>query len=106
MRIPLIALIPSVIALTSGCAQSNPRPDTRYPRSEFKDVSPRWSPDGKRIAFLRVFGDRLTQLWVADSDLENPRAVSPVDSVRWARPPITGRVAPVAPDAPSWSPDG
>src|SRR5687767_9261529 len=105
MRLVRATLKLFIIALISGCAQNHPKPETRNLIPEFRDASPRWSPDGKRIAFLRIFGERLTQLWVADSDLRNPRAVTPVDSVRWARPPITGRAAPVAPDAPSWSPD-
>ena len=105
MRIPPLGLISSLLALTCSCAPEHPRPETRDPRPGFRDASPRWSPDGKRIAFLRIFGHRLTQLWVADSELRNQRAITPIDSVRWARPPITGRAAPVSPDAPSWSPD-
>src|SRR5687768_16709796 len=114
MRLPPLALIPALLVILSGCLPQHPTtqrpndPTTQRPNdptTHFRDASPRWSPDGKRIAFLRIFGDRLTQLWVTEFDLRNPRAVTPIDSVRWARPPITGRAAPVAPDAPSWSPD-
>ncbi len=107
MRLPLLALTSTVLGIVGGCTSEHRT--TQKPNNlttQYRDASPRWSPDGKKIAFLRIFGDRLTQLWVAESDLRNPRSVSPIDSVRWARPPITGRAAPVAPDAPSWSPDG
>ena len=48
--------------------------------------APRWSPDGKKIAFVTS-----TQIWVMDSDGDNKKQVSKIS---------TGAAAPV------WSPDG
>ncbi len=50
---------------------------------------PRWSPDGKRIAFLR--GTRATKLWLMDADGGNQRALT--DGSGSDRFPL-------------WSPDG
>lgn len=40
------------------------------PRAAYQDVSPRWSADGKRIAFLRATPDRKHQLFIADATLK------------------------------------
>jgi Tol biopolymer transport system component len=60
---------------------------------------PRWSPDGKRIAFvattsLRPGGASTEQIWVADVDGANPFQVTHVSD------PGTAAVTP------AWSPDG
>ena len=53
--------------------------------------SPRWSPDGSTLAFLRRDDEERTQLWVADADGGNPRRLTSHDG---------------AVDVPRWSPDG
>jgi Tol biopolymer transport system component/imidazolonepropionase-like amidohydrolase len=60
------------------------------------ESQPRWSPDGKTIAFLT---DRtgVENLWLADADGSNPRAVSK-DTRTNDRPQIMV--------SPAWTPDG
>ena len=64
----------------------------------------RWSPDGKRIAFLRADDQGTTQLWVSGSDGNDASRVTghsgAVDVFSWS--PDSGRIAyraDVAPDA-------
>src|SRR5687767_5467424 len=55
------------------------------------DACPRWSPDGRRIAFLRAKGGR-TQIWFIDITGGEAREASKFPE---------GRLGPIA-----WSPDG
>ncbi len=51
---------------------------------------PRWSPDGKQIAFLSNHGDGISSLWTMDADGRNARK----------------RTSGIQCQHPSWSPDG
>jgi dipeptidyl aminopeptidase/acylaminoacyl peptidase len=66
-----------------------PKPFIAGDRSE---NTPRWSPDGKRIAFLSNRDGGQTQVFVADADGGNIKKVS--DVPKGAQPPLV------------WSPDG
>ncbi|GEP33854.1 serine hydrolase [Nocardioides szechwanensis] len=54
------------------------------------DTSPRWSPDGSRLAFVRA-GDGPGQVWLLAADGGEPEQVTDL---------------PLGADAPVWSPDG
>ena len=60
--------------------------------STWSDYAPQWSPDGSRIAFVSDRSGRGPQIWVANKDGTNVKAVSEV----------TGR----SQGTPRWSPDG
>nr|MBC8252553.1 PD40 domain-containing protein [Ardenticatenia bacterium] len=57
---------------------------------EVSDSSPRWSPDGKRIAFLRT-EDKRTQIWGIPADGGEARQLTQLDE---------GSIG-----APEWSPN-
>lgn len=81
------------------------------PIGNLEPVTPRWSPDGRKLAYLRRDGGR-TQVWIAMADGSGARLASrlPVDarSVRWAqdgrslvigtRPGIAAAMAEMAPE--------
>jgi Tol biopolymer transport system component len=56
-----------------------------------EDISPRWSPDGKRIAFTRRAGDDATEIWVVNADGSDARALDREHTYA---------------EHPRWSPDG
>lgn len=55
------------------------------------DSQPRYSPDGKQIVFVSDRGGS-ENLWIADADGKNPRALTKGDKARYA--------------SPEWTPDG
>lgn len=64
-----------------------------------RSVAPRWSPDGRAIAFLRGASDgRSATLWIVDRDGEREREIGPDD-------PLHGVVAVSAEGVPEWSAD-
>jgi dipeptidyl aminopeptidase/acylaminoacyl peptidase len=73
------------VASTDEGAMTSPRPFTVGP----KDTSPRWSPDGRLLAFVSDRGDE-PQVFVASLEGGEPRAVT------WAPSGVA---------SPAWSPD-
>lgn len=71
----------------------------------FRDVSPRWSHDGQRIAFLRERADRRYQLFTAATYLEGLSPLLEPALVNPDRPVHAGRCGLTAPDGICWSPD-
>ncbi len=48
---------------------------------QFRDLSPRWSHDGKHIAFLRETADHRHQLFLADAQLKSVKSLLPPEAV-------------------------
>lgn len=63
---------------------------TQLTRGEHFNDYPKWSPDGSRIAFVRVQEDAIPSLWLMDRDGGNQRRIT----------------HDVVCQAPSWHPDG
>ncbi|PLS21177.1 S9 family peptidase [Neptunicoccus cionae] len=86
-----------MIAPTDGSAP--PSPLTDGPR----DMSPAWSPDGQRIAFLRTDASNQAQLWTVQPD--GTGAVCHTDHADGVGCSVTTR-HPRGMAAPVWAPDG
>ena len=76
---------------TMPIAGSGATPATRLTSGPAFDMQPRFSPDGKSIAFTSDRGG-LFNIWVMDADGKNPKAVSK-EQKWWV-------------NSPTWSPDG
>lgn len=104
--------LPVVLLLTLSCrrgplpgAADLPPGVARVP-GVFLDVGPRWSPDGKRIAFLRWTTDRRHQLFVASADLSRVTPLREPMLVSPDRAYPTERAGHRTPEGLAWSPDG
>jgi Tol biopolymer transport system component len=71
----------------SGAAGAVPKPQSIAPSSR-TDISPSFSPDGKKIAFASTRSGSM-EIWVCDADGSNPRQMSSMGG-----------------GSPKWSPDG
>jgi hypothetical protein len=91
---PLVIETVQVGDWTPGLARVKPHGEPQVLTGDWVTSSPAFSPDGKRLAFERVYGDYESagpgpsELWVMDADGSNPRLLAP-EGVR-----------------PVWSPDG
>jgi dipeptidyl aminopeptidase/acylaminoacyl peptidase len=105
----IAALFPCLLA--AGCGHAKPPGVEAVPAGLparpgiYVDINPRWSHDGRRIAFLRATPDRSLQLHVIDEDLERPLALLEAELVSPDRPysPELRRYS--SPDTLAWSPD-
>jgi len=87
-------------------ASAKPSVRARSISRRFRDVAPRWSHDGTRIAFLRLHDSGHICLCVTPADLSRVCRLTNPELVNPDQPPATGRFGFAAPDAPSWSDDG
>ena len=71
----------------------------------YADVTPRYSHDGKRIAFLRATPDRQMQLYVVDEDLERPLALMEPQLLSIDRPYHATLAGYSSPESLAWSPN-
>ncbi|HLV79083.1 MAG TPA: hypothetical protein VKT32_02340 [Chthonomonadaceae bacterium] len=107
-------MLPAALALggiLAGCAPP-PLPGAEEvpaglpaPAGLYADVGPRWSHDGRRIAFLRARPDRSLQLFLANADLSRPLALLEQDVVEPDRGYSPGQERYTSPDTLAWSPD-
>lgn len=86
-----------------GVADTPPLP--RYEPGTYCDINPRWSHDGKRIAYLRSTPDRRFQLFVADAGLDRPLAVLEAELVSPDRRYGSSLKRYCSQDTIAWSPD-
>jgi hypothetical protein len=71
----------------------------------FRDIGPRWSHDGTKIAFLRQWTPGHLQLCVASADLAQLTVLTQPELVNPDIPVVTRRIGFCAPETPEWSPD-
>ena len=71
----------------------------------YRDINPRWSHDGSRVAFLRSTPDRKLRLYISDRVLERPLPVLPAELVTPDRPYACALNRYCSPDTIAWSPD-
>jgi Tol biopolymer transport system component len=76
-----------------------------YRAGIYTDVNPRWSHDGRRVAFLRSTPDRRLQLFVTDPDMERATAVLEAELVRPDRQYDSQLCRFSSPDTLAWSAD-
>jgi dipeptidyl aminopeptidase/acylaminoacyl peptidase len=86
-----------------GTADQPPQP--AYQAGLYTDVNPRWSHDGRQIAFLRSTPDHRMQLYLADSDLERPLALLESELLCPDRPYRSSQETYSSTDTLAWSPD-
>ncbi len=98
----------------AGCALRREKPlalqDTpplSHPAEKtFRDLNPRFSPDGRQIAWVRLYPDRTQAVFTADADLSHPRQRTEAEQVCPDRPYASGRDSLFARDTLAWSPEG
>lgn len=97
--------------LGAGCRRPLPAgtadqpPQSPSPPGLYADVNPRWSHDGRQIAFLRATPDHRMQLYLADAGLERPLALLESELLCPDRPYRSSQEAYSSADTLAWSPD-
>jgi Tol biopolymer transport system component len=104
-------LLVGIALIVLGCAPHHPPGTEDLPpgvagvAATFTDINPRWSHDGRRIAFIRAGDDRRLQLFITAPDLDRPLALLEEELVSPDRPysPELNRYC--GPDTLAWSPN-
>lgn len=110
-QIGSLLLLLCALSGTSGCVrgkkpgQADVPPDVKAQPGVYADINPRWSHDGRRIAFLRATTDRKKQLFVCDAQLGKPRALFQAELLCPDRPYSSELKRYSSPDTIAWSPD-
>lgn len=111
MRRRLQGLALAACILGAGCKKPPPDgtadqpPQPAYPAGLYTDINPRWSHDGRQIAFLRTTPDHRMQLHVADASLERPLALLESELLCPDRPYRPSQETYSSADTLAWSPD-
>ncbi|MCS6775738.1 MAG: hypothetical protein RMJ43_02105 [Chloroherpetonaceae bacterium] len=101
-----------MLSALAGCrsldraAMRQPSQDDPPLPGPYQDIGPRWSPDGRRIAFLRRTPDRRQQLCLADARLRRIQPLLEPELVSPDRLTAPSYQRYVSPDTIAWSPDG
>ncbi len=90
----------------AGCGRSDEKLAQPSERAVQRAWSPRWSPDGKRIACLVADSHGKAFVHVTDSSLSMPETLVGEWAVSPDREPQTSRISLSAPEGLVWSPDG
>jgi hypothetical protein len=99
------------ILLGAGCVRPLPAgtadqpPQAPSPVGLYTDTNPRWSHDGRQIAFLRATPDHRMQLHLADAALERPLALLESELLCPDRPYRSTQETYCSTDTLAWSPD-
>jgi dipeptidyl aminopeptidase/acylaminoacyl peptidase len=100
----------ALLCLCLSCRRNNPLNHADLPPGKghmariFVDMSPRWSHNGQKIAFLRCWLDRRMQLFLASKDLLRMEPLNEPELVSPDRIYRTGRAGFTAPQSIHWSP--
>ena len=94
----------------AGCHRKQPGaadvpPDEELLTGPARDLCPRWSNDGRQIAFLRTASGRKYQLFTAHADLSEAVARLEPVLINPDRPFVSSRANYFAPQEIAWSPD-
>jgi Tol biopolymer transport system component len=104
-------LLLGFVCLLTGCGKKKTPvypdvpPLSKSASNIYRDINPRWSHDGSRIAFLRSTPDRKLRLYVSDRELERPLPMLPAELVTPDRPYASSLNRYCSPDSIAWSPD-
>jgi len=108
----IVYRLPSILPILflAGCHRT-PKfepipPGVKLIPGVFSDICPRWSPDGSRIAFLRLTTDRRYQLCLTTPDLKQVTFVRKPELINPDIPFKPGLVPIDTPDSIAWAPDG
>lgn len=112
MRRSLRGLVLFACLLGAGCKKPPPAgtadqpPQPPNPVGLYTDVNPRWSHNGRQIAFLRATPDHRMQLHLVDAKLERPLALLESELLCPDRPYRSSLETYSSTDSLAWSPDG
>ena len=101
----------TALILAAGCAKKSPIGAQDIPGDRitgaglYVDINPRYSHDGKQIAFLRQTPDRKIQLHLSDSKLHRPVSLMASELLCPDRPYSATLARYNSPDTLAWSPD-
>lgn len=87
----------------AGTADQPPQPPN--PSGPSTDVNPRWTHNGRQIAFFRATPDHRMQLYLVDADLERPLALLESELLCPDRPYRSTQETYSSTDTLAWSPD-
>jgi dipeptidyl aminopeptidase/acylaminoacyl peptidase len=90
--------------MSCGVPKSSPR-ERALDALSFRDIAPRWSHDGRYIAFLRALSDGRYQLCVVDAKLRHVVPLLRPEIINPDRPFDASRESYSSPDRLSWSPN-